>query len=133
MKEQIREKAENYDGWIDALYEGVRKGINKIPNPYVRNFVRGVGSFPFIVSMDIEIIAHSEYKYSFGRKLLSDMGLDKDYKISGILYLLGIYSSAIGLVVTAVYNPSVYFTIMGTATGLDAANYVEHKIRRKVK
>ncbi len=138
MREQAHEKVENYDGWIDALYDGIRKGINKIPNRYAKNFVRGLVTTPFVIVGMIaeEYIMHPKHTYSLSNKLISDMETeinkgDSRHLMSGVVYLLGAYSSVIGLGAAAVYNPSVFFTIMSAGTGLDAANYVEHKIRKK--
>src|SRR3989338_10669401 len=65
------------NGLVDAAYRKVATAISKIPNRYVRDFVRGAATYPFLFSIIPEIIRKVP---KIKRKL--DLSVDDFYSFS---------------------------------------------------
>ena len=138
---------DNYGGCIDKFYKKASKGIDKIPNRYIKDFIRGAVSIPFAFGMSAEIFPEIFKKdrssiekplYSFASRMIEDRTNEigpEENEIKTVFdfgcVVAGAGASAIGLLhLTSYFGPSSFYMVMGSGIFLDAANYIEQRIRQ---
>lgn len=121
-------------GYIDRLYDGINKKIGGISNEYVRQYVRGFVSLPFVISGLFDLFNESDPFSLYAKMYKSEQAEEKG--MEKILAHTAGYWSNFGLVYALGYVfhfPVIAISEMGAGALLDGLNCLERKIRRRGK
>lgn len=138
------DETDSYRGKIDELYEAAAQKISRIPNRYLRSYVRGAVMTPFVFSSCVESagwVVKKVFKGEYSEKSdiisLGNKTILGEYEhhegpwtmadsFSYLSYVGGLLSMAS----ISLLSVPATCTVIGTATGLDLVNLTEQKIRK---